>query len=372
MSSPEVAVIGGGIIGTSAAAFLAEAGVGVTLVEEREIAAGASGRNSGSLQHPFHPLLARLHGPSLDLYRDLAAADDGFSLPDSPAGVILVARDGAALAGRQARVAQLAPELVPRLLEPSVLHEREPALAEGLSGLFLQTGYPVQPAAATTAFARRAQRAGARIVTGVAARPEIRDGRVRGARLSSGGLLPSGMVLVAAGPWSPRLVPSWSGDPPIVPVWGLVTSVHLKRPPSAILEEADIVAGGSAEPASFSMVTAAGRTTVGSTFLRQRPAIDAVTAAVMRRAAGFVPEIGGAQVEEVRVCARPVSLDGLPFVGQLPSARGLYVCAGHGPWGISTGPGTAQVVVEAMLGRAASEATELLGQLRPDRLDRAK
>ena len=49
----KVAVIGGGITGCAAAALLAEAGATVTLYEREAIAAGASGRNSGLLQHPM-------------------------------------------------------------------------------------------------------------------------------------------------------------------------------------------------------------------------------------------------------------------------------------------------------------------------------
>ncbi|MBA2381510.1 MAG: FAD-binding oxidoreductase, partial [Chloroflexi bacterium] len=51
--APDVAIVGGGIIGTSLAAFLAEAGLTVRLYEREAIAAGASGRNSGIVQHPF-------------------------------------------------------------------------------------------------------------------------------------------------------------------------------------------------------------------------------------------------------------------------------------------------------------------------------
>jgi gamma-glutamylputrescine oxidase len=43
----DVAVVGGGITGCSCALALAEAGLGVRLFEEREIAGGASGRNGG-------------------------------------------------------------------------------------------------------------------------------------------------------------------------------------------------------------------------------------------------------------------------------------------------------------------------------------
>ena len=53
----DVAVIGGGIVGCALAAFLAEAGAAVTLYEREAIAAGASGRNSGVVQHPIDPAL---------------------------------------------------------------------------------------------------------------------------------------------------------------------------------------------------------------------------------------------------------------------------------------------------------------------------
>ena len=43
----EVAVIGGGVTGCSCALTLAERGVRVRLLEAREIAGGASGRNGG-------------------------------------------------------------------------------------------------------------------------------------------------------------------------------------------------------------------------------------------------------------------------------------------------------------------------------------
>ncbi|MGH2805554.1 MAG: FAD-dependent oxidoreductase, partial [Thermoleophilaceae bacterium] len=56
-SYPDVAVVGGGIVGCAAAAFLAEAGARVELFERGALAGAASGRNSGSIQHPFDPLL---------------------------------------------------------------------------------------------------------------------------------------------------------------------------------------------------------------------------------------------------------------------------------------------------------------------------
>ena len=68
----------------SAAAFLAEAGAAVELFERSEVAAGASGRNSGVLQHPFDPELVPLHRESLEIYRTV------LPLPDDPAGILML------------------------------------------------------------------------------------------------------------------------------------------------------------------------------------------------------------------------------------------------------------------------------------------
>ena len=45
-----------------------------------------------------------------------------------------------------------------------------------------------------------------------------------------------------------------------------------------------------------------------------------------------------------------LALDGRPIIGPISDVAGLWVCAGHGPWGISTGPGSSRLVVSQMLG----------------------
>ena len=76
----DVAIIGGGIVGCAAAAFLAEAGAKVELYERDEVGAAASGRNSGSIQHPFDPVLAELHFETLST----TAASTGSTCRASP------------------------------------------------------------------------------------------------------------------------------------------------------------------------------------------------------------------------------------------------------------------------------------------------
>ena len=194
-----MAIIGGGIVGCAAAAFLVEAGASVELYERGEVAGAASGRNSGAVQHPFDPVLAELHAETLDLYREL----DGFELPGEPAGLLLLSGDGAGLAEVAAELARDLPELRPAVLDERELRAAEPLLAPGLAACRLETAYPVRPASATRAFARRAHGRGAIFREHELAWPWIGSGRARGV-IAGGVRRAAGAVLVAAGPWTDR------------------------------------------------------------------------------------------------------------------------------------------------------------------------
>ncbi|HYX11311.1 MAG TPA: FAD-dependent oxidoreductase [Candidatus Acidoferrum sp.] len=173
----DVAVIGGGIAGTAAAAFLAESGLSVRLYEREGIAAGASGRNSGVVQHPFDPLLAALYRDTLVEYRRLGdSAGGSFRLGDEPAGLLSVGHDPA-VADRAARDWAAAwPASSPEVLSGRKLTALEPALAADLVACRLAIGYPVEPASATEAFADLARRSGVDVrIGGGPARPATPD-----------------------------------------------------------------------------------------------------------------------------------------------------------------------------------------------------
>lgn len=346
-----MAIVGGGIVGAATAWFLAEAGARVHLLEATTIAAGASGRNSGSIQHPFDDVLAGLHLETLDLYRRVSAADAGFRLPDAPAGLLLVGRDPARSQALCEAVAAERPELRPSFIDVPALERLEPSLATGLVACRLETGYPVRPASATRAFATLAGRAGATIETNAAARI-VRDGRL--AVEAAGRRLDAGSVVVAAGPFTPAIVDPGHRWPPIGRTWGVTAEVALAKPPHAVIEEigAENV-GAGVLPSIFSIVTADGCSVVGSTFLEREPDAAAVAPVLVERGASFVPPLRGVAIREVRLCARPQSRDGRPLVGAVAEVEGLFVAAGHGPWGISTGPATARMIADLVLGRDA-------------------
>jgi D-amino-acid dehydrogenase len=335
--SPEVAVIGGGIAGCATAALLAEAGAQVTLFEREAIGAGASGRNSGLLQHPMDPALVDLYEASLALYSEL----DGFELPE-PTGVLVVS-DEPSLAAAHAAVAQRFPELEPRWLAGDELRAAEPALAPDLYAYRVASGRPIGPTAATNAWADRARAAGARFVLGRPA--HARSGGV----LVDGELHPAGAVVVAAGPWTPEAIgggASW-----VRASWGVVAQVRLRNPPRHALEQAGVEAlsqPGGAPESLFSMVTTGAISAVGSTFTADEPDASAVAPRLLKRGARYVPELASATIEHVRTCARPLAADGRPLLGAI--GENMHLVTGHGAWGITLGPGSAQLVVRAMTG----------------------
>ncbi len=365
-ASSDVVVIGGGIIGCAAAAIIADRGVRVVLVERSVIGAGASGRNLGAVQHPFDRHLLPLHVESVARYQALAQfTETDFQIGDRPAGLLLVNRSADAAATQADRLADLYPELKAELIPADDLERLEPSLARGLTGVLLETGYPIPPASATAAWAALAHERGATVLIGSAARPVIENGRVAGVQLAGGGSIESGAVLVAAGPWTPELVDPSGAWRPIRSTWGVTLQLRLAgAAPAHIVEEDEVDTANRAEaataraadteddedpPSLFSLATAGGLSTLGSTFLPAEPDPVPIERLLLRRAIEFLPGIAEAEVTERRVCARPQSVDGRPFIGPVPMAAGLYVCAGHGPWGISTGPASAAMAARALL-----------------------
>ena len=372
--SIDVAVIGGGIIGTATAGFLAESGARVVLYEREALAAGASGRNSGVVQHPFDLDLVPLYEETLRIYRWVGAeiGSDVVALDRPSPGLLLASHHPGVVRALTAQLATTHPTLAPMTLEGDALRALEPSIAPGVSACRLEMGYPVIPSAPTFAFATIAERRGVAIRLGRAARPSIRAGRCEGVEVD-GRLEPAGVVVVAAGPWAPELVDPTGAWRPIRPVWGVVVETLLRNRPGHSIEEAEmdealgtgdlaaeagvgaagVGAAGEPEP-EFSLITAGGVSAVGSTFLEAEPDPKAWTERILRRGTTFVPALLEAPIRDVHACARPVALDGRPLVGAIPWVERLFVAAGHGPWGISTGPASARQVADLVLGHDAA------------------
>ena len=379
LPAADVVVVGGGIVGTAAAACLSGAGARVVLIERKGLASGASGANSGVVQHPFDPVLAALYRETITLYRELSAVSASFSLPAEPAGMLFVSQVEAAARRQATMIADVLPALRPEVVDPFALERLEPMLAPGLWACRVDIGYPVLPGASTYGYATLMESRGAELRQGHAAVLEVDGDAVTGVRVD-GRLLPAGAVLVAAGAWTPALLDPTGRWAPIRPRWGVVVEVELANPPRHVLEGAGIDAAMALpseagrvgevpgdelgkEPGGhdidFSLVPLPGSSAVGSTFLEREPDPNDWMEPILIGATLFVPGVADAPIRGVRACARPQSVDGRPLIGRVPGRRNLYVCAGHGPWGISTGPASARLIADLILGREPRIPTEL-------------
>ena len=366
--SPDVAVIGAGIVGVSVAEELAAAGASVAVYEATAVAAAASGRNSGVVQYPLDPVLEELHLGTLDCYRRLSEEERGtFRMDTEPSGLMLVGRDAARLRLMTDELAATHPHLRPEFVAAGEVTRLERAIAEDVAACRLAVGYPVAPASATRAIAARAERAGARFVIGEDARPRFDRGRASGVVLGDR-FEAAGSVVVAAGPWSPEVIDPTGLWRPIRRLWGVVVEVDLEDPPGHVLEEAGVDIEPGAQPVEvgravaspdFSLVTASGVSSLGSTFLPDEPDRDAIVPGLVAHGSTFVPAVASAPLGPSRACARPLSFDGRPLIGRVPGFDGLWIAAGHGPWGISTGPASGRLLADLVLGRVAGPPAAL-------------
>ena len=205
MSAPDVAIAGGGIVGTALAALLAEAGATVRLYEREAIAAAASGRNSGALQHPLDEPLVAVYERSLALYETLG---HGFAYPAEPVGVLVLSDDPESLRRECEAYAARFPEVVPAWLESAALTRRR---ARGRRRP-LRVSPGGRPPGAAGRGRRRVGRAGARRRRGAGDRHGGRGRRGRGGRATGvrmrRGVEPAGTVVLAAGPWTAELAPA--------------------------------------------------------------------------------------------------------------------------------------------------------------------
>jgi glycine/D-amino acid oxidase-like deaminating enzyme len=194
-----------------------------------------------------------------------------------------------------------------------------------------------------------------------------------------GKIEPAGAVLVAAGPSTPAVVDPTGGWRPIRSSWGVVAQVDLPEAPRHVLEEIEIDIEPASEPEErdavdgglgFSLVTADGASALGSTFLDDEPRPEAFVGALRERGSRYVPAIASAPTVGLRGCARPVALDGRPLVGAVPWIDRVYVASGNGPWGISTGPATARLIADLVMGDDATIRAALdparFGPFNPD------
>jgi len=356
--SPDVIVVGAGVVGASCAYYLAASGARVKLLDRSFVASGSSGACEGNvlawdkeLEREL-PLALR----SAELWAELAER-----LPDDfeydRKGSVVVAETEQELAASAERAQTLAGLGVKgEVLDAEGLRREEPYAAHDLPGGVLYPGdAQLEPRLATTALVRAAVAKGAtlEIESSVDRLLRGRDGRVTGIETGSGRVA-AGAVVVAAGVWTPALLKSAGLTVPVTPRKGQI--VVLERSPVRFrrkLSEAGYVAAveaGHDAKLQVAMVvesTHSGTALLGSS--REHVGFDrevdiSVAAAIARRAARFFPVLHDARALRVYAGLRPLTPDHVPIVGPFAEAPNLCVATGHEGAGIGLAPATGELV----------------------------
>lgn len=217
LGEADTLVVGGGILGCCVAYFLAQRGVSVILLERDDLNMHGSGSNAGSLHVQISSSYARFADPALVAAIDgmlplhMAAIGAWQELADEldvdiefdVQGGLMVAETEAEAAFLQAKTARENRHgLQTSVLSGNALRSLAPYLSDRIrAASFCPSEGKVNPAIATHAVARAAQRVGARIVRHAPLLGLQRDGRgfVAGTPL---GRFRSRRIVNAAGPWA--------------------------------------------------------------------------------------------------------------------------------------------------------------------------
>jgi D-hydroxyproline dehydrogenase subunit beta len=355
MASPDVLVIGAGIVGAACARALASEGLSVEVLDSRFCGGGSTAAAMGHLvvmddSEAQFALTAR----SRRLWTELAP-----ELPpeceDERTGTLWIAADGDEMELVRRKAAFYRERGVEvEELGAAALAAEEPGLAPGLAGALRVPGdrvlYPVNAARflIERAAARGASRREGMEVT------SIGPGRVE----TRMGAVAAGAIVNAAGVSAPLLTPGL----PIAPRKGhlVITDRYpgLCRHQLVELGYLKSAHTPSAESVAFNLQPrTTGQLLLGSS--REFVGLDAsinrrLRARMVRRALAYFPRLASLSAIRTWVGFRPATPDNLPLIGRWEAAADLFVAAGHEGLGVTTALATAELLADAVLGRKSA------------------
>lgn len=370
MRTYDLIIVGGGIVGASAALTAVRQGATVALVD-----AGLPGRASDAGAGIISPValdrcedrpewtsvITRCVAHYQELLADLDALDPAGagSATFRRVGELVVARDDPEeratltvikerLDTEPGRMAHGVSES-PSVLEGSDLRAFWPELREDLHGLFIADVGRVAGGRLTARLisaARRRRRdhtskSGLTVIPGWATldrRTAKRSVWVGGERFSAGA------VILSTGAWAAPELEPFGVAVKIRPIRGQI--IHLRLEDAATGERPVVNTPGAGYLLGFDdrVVVGATHEDVGfdtrATAEGQRQILD--------DALELAPGLGPATLMETRVGLRPVSSDGLPMLGAV--ASGIHIAVGLGAWGLTLGPLFGQLAAAEALG----------------------
>jgi len=397
---PEVAILGGGVMGFSIAYNLAKRGVSCQVIEMDSIAAKASGRNEGGVSSPallgiffatpFSPPYALQPCAKIfeetffgqpQLVKELQKTTGlDIEFADTPCLMPAFTKEDEKFIKEQVSLANRRVEEVKgyeaRWLELDELKALYPPVSHEIRGAALAGMWQLEPYRYVLALAQGAEALGVSIKIVEATGFRTRGKRVTSVTLSKGGEVEAEKVVIAMGPWSGRAA-SWLGVR--IPLKAIKAQA-LKVQSSQKLPMYAIAWGEPSGNGPFIHPTVRGPILAG--YHEDRPknwddsrpetwddrpteeARDWLIAGMLRG----VPALDDAMLIEARCGILGYAPDSLPVFGSLPGWENVYIGAGLGTVGNSLSPAASRLICDLIVeGDRAERAKERLAALSPSR-----
>lgn len=358
MSAADVVVIGGGCTGASTAFWLAsQHQQRVVLLEQRTVAGGPTGRSSGIVRmHYSYEALIRLALRGREIFAHFEEAVGG-SADFTRTGFVIMVAPGqeATLAANVALQQRLGVGV--SLLDPQGLHDIDPRLRTddvGAGAYEPDSGY-ADGYATAVAFAGAARRWGADVresTPGV--RVLVEGSRVTGVDTPAG-RIPTGAVLVAAGPWTRKMLAPLGVD---VPIRTTRHQVVLLEPPAGTTSLRPVLVDMGL--GLYTRPDVGGQFMAGSVEEGPDEEVNpdsfnegmdfAFAERMSRRLAHRIPAFADVGVKGGYASLYDVTPDWQPILGAVPGVEGLYIAAGFSGHGFKLSP----AVGEALAGLIAT------------------
>ncbi|MBI4200066.1 MAG: FAD-dependent oxidoreductase [Chloroflexi bacterium] len=342
----EVVIIGAGAVGCASAYFLARAGMKVTVLERDSVASHASGMAFGALNplegipEPLAPIAQeglRLHRELAETLRDETGVDTEFQ--HHPAFTVALGEQEERRLRSRLPWLKAQPGFQVEWHSGKELRAREPRLTPRVVGGYVTEPVGlVDPYRYTLALLQAAERRGATVRHGTARGLRFNGERVVGVAVGQEEV-PCQAVVIAMGPWT-GAASEWLSMPlPVEPLKGENLRLRVDAPP---LPHISWGQGGCVSRPD-------GLITVGST--QERAGFDETPTAagrniMLERVVEVLPYLAAAQLVRHTACLRPVTPDGLLYLGLVPGKAGVVVATGAGRKGILYSPVVGQIVAE--------------------------